>query len=370
MFVLSVDSGADISGKKKSGIEVNIEPTTIQSESRQQGHICASFCPISLSDEPFLPYGFQHPWTDCVSNSARSSPRSLFNLHLLWPFFFFSSFRSLASPPFTPLTTRLVSALNGFRGSPPSPFPVLIALVRSELRERIKEGFEPSSLCSYYPLSSDIAAPAHPTPLLCYSPSPPLSISKAIIFLHPFCCSTPSHIHLYTSLFPSISFLSSRLLSSCLIWPWRNVVAMIRKWNTALKKLFKDTIRNNFCDTFVTSFVKHTHIAHTGSEELPYTDNRWYDRRKPSGECDRSEEARSLCCLKDDWGEGGFVFVELACLCVCELCVWRCFYLCEFVIFEVRTCLQREDILSGLHFSKRMSYFHGFVHNFSVMITL
>lgn len=62
------------------------------------------------------------------------------------------------------------------------PFPVLIALVGSELRERIIEGFEPSSLCSYYPLSSAIAAPAHP---MCLPPSPLLPSALAIISLHP-----------------------------------------------------------------------------------------------------------------------------------------------------------------------------------------
>ena len=91
-------------------------------------------------------------------------------------------FHISALPPFTPLTLCLISALDGCRGCCP-PFPVLIALVGSELRERIKEGFKPSSLCSYYPLSSAIAAPAHSVCLLCYTPSHPLPISHTIIFL-------------------------------------------------------------------------------------------------------------------------------------------------------------------------------------------
>lgn len=81
------------------------------------------------------------------------------------------------------------------------PFPVLIALVGSELREGIIEGFEPSSLCSYYPLSSAIAAPAHPMCLL-----PSSSQCPCYHFSSPHCYTTHVSIHSrkrFPSFFPS-----------------------------------------------------------------------------------------------------------------------------------------------------------------------
>lgn len=50
-------------------------------------------------------------WTDCVSNSFRSSQRSLFNVHLFYSLFFFSSLA------FTPHMMCLVSTL-GFTAAP------------------------------------------------------------------------------------------------------------------------------------------------------------------------------------------------------------------------------------------------------------
>lgn len=76
--------------------------------------------------------------------------------------------------PFFPLYLTLSLWCGSFllSGSAPSLVSALIVLVGSELRERIMEGFEPSSFCSRYPLSSAIAAPAHPSHFLCYSATP------------------------------------------------------------------------------------------------------------------------------------------------------------------------------------------------------
>lgn len=218
---------------------------------------------------------------------------------------------------------RLVSALNGFRGSLPSPLPIPIAPVRSELRERIKEGFEPSSLCSYYPLSSEITSPAHPTCLFWHSPQP-LPISHAIIFLHP--TATPCLLtYIYTSHCSSASpfshhfFLNSLLkrvtsLQTFSLFFWSDLEGTLlgKKWNTALQKLFKDTVRkllwhlcDIFCDTHTRSINWERGTAPTQTtggttEESPQvsvTDQRRQGHSIPSKMTEEREFLSACVCV-------------------------------------------------------------------------
>lgn len=126
--------------------------------------------------------------------------------HLFSPYFFYSY--SLALSPFTPFTMCLISELDGCEGSLPYSFPVSTCPLRSELMKRIKEGFEPSSLCTYYPLYFAILHLLTPTRLLYTVPALLFSISRAIIFLLSYLsffsalyinASDPLHLVVYKS---------------------------------------------------------------------------------------------------------------------------------------------------------------------------
>lgn len=96
-----------------------------------------------------------------------------------------------------------------------------------------------------------------------------------------------------------------------------------------------------------------------------YTDSRWYDRRKPGGECDTSEETRSL---KDDWGEGVCVS-DLLCRALLFVCMSVCVCIGSHVLV-LQSLLasdhgteyiskKKEYILSSLHFLKMKSEDEG-----------
>lgn len=96
---------------------------------------------------------------------------------------------------------RFISALKSYRRSLLSPFSCAHCPSGvTAQRERIKMGFEPSSLYLYDTLSVAMAAPAHPLPLFATPPSlfPPSYLLYYVpgyytnVFLHLFLKSCPS----------------------------------------------------------------------------------------------------------------------------------------------------------------------------------
>lgn len=265
-----------------------IHQSITQPGSRWQGHICASFCPISLSDEPFLTYGFEHSWTDCVSNSARSSPRSLFNLHLLYSFFFSSS---LASSPFTPLTMCLVSALNGCRGSLLSPFSCSHCPSRVRAQREDNRRIWTIILCSYYPLSSASAAPAHPTR------HPPALLS----FTLPFVFFFTLLLLLKTPPSPHPRFF--------LTWPWKDI------YKTAPEETSQGLSRGPLWH-----LLQYTENTHTGNEELPLCRHQVV-RQKKALRWVWQIRGGEVTPLPQRWLRRG----ELLSPCLCATCLFVCF---------------------------------------------
>lgn len=156
-------------------------------------HMCKLLSYFSFSMNPF-----RHMCLNWLCLQFRSSLRSLFNVHLIY-----SLFLSLLCPC---LPLRWCASFLR-QGSLPSLSAVLILPAGSELRAGIIEGFEPSSFCSYYPLSSAISAPAHPSHFLS-APLTPIDLAGRLSFtllllLH-------SCLHSFLKRFPP-SFISNYL---------------------------------------------------------------------------------------------------------------------------------------------------------------
>lgn len=205
--------------------------TGAETSRQSMGHICASSCPISFSDEPFLTYEFKHPWTDCVSSSARSSPKSLFNLHLLYCYFF---------PPLPSLRLRslylwcasfLLSMAAQNPRCPPFSCPHCPGRVRAQREDNRR-------IWTIIPL---LILPI----ILCYrctcSPNVPPSLPSSsqcpcYHFSSPHCYTTHVSIHSrkrFPSFFPSFP-------TSFLIWPSRDDIAMVKMKEPCLKELFQE----------------------------------------------------------------------------------------------------------------------------------
>lgn len=123
------------------------------------------YCPIRVTSFWTMSLSDEHPWTDCVFNLTCSRPKSLFNIHLLYrPFV---SFYSPTLPVFTPHISALSGCVGGISAA---ALACSRCPVRVRTHDRIKEGFELSSLYSYSSLSSSVAAPAHPLPVYCHPP--------------------------------------------------------------------------------------------------------------------------------------------------------------------------------------------------------
>lgn len=218
-----------------------------------------------------------HPCLNWLCLQFHSSLRSLFNIHLIYPLFL---------SPLCPCLSLRWCASFPHQGSLPSLSPVLIHPAGSELRARIIEGFEPSSFCSYYPSAFAISAPAHPSHFLS-APLTPIDLAGRLSFtllllLH----SCP---HSFLKRFPR-SFISNYLFGL----PFKKHMKIKDVTFLLGQKLWR----------LLTSFAAHSLRAVRG---CPYSDTRWYDRRKPPGECDKSEEARSHDWLKDDWQDRIFL---------------------------------------------------------------
>lgn len=136
--------------------------------------------------------------------------------------------------------------------------PVLVAPMGSRLRERIKEESKPSSLCSYYPLSSAIAAPAHTS----HSPFCVLAF-HFILWPFPMLLFFGKHkasyiMHLFILLWnPFLLFLFRRTL----LWLTKNIVDL-KKVKQDLKKDFQRT-QERLRFTLAATFTRHFHTCST-----------------------------------------------------------------------------------------------------------
>ncbi len=137
----------------------------------------------------------------------------------------------------------------------------------------------------------------------------------------PYCCSTHA-IHSYRDPPPSIK-------TSFLIIP--DVVALVRKRNTALEETFQGHDKKNVCDTFVASFTTHTYSTHgEWGAAAAQTPGGTTEESPQVSVTDQRRRGQSIA-SKMTGGEGVFVVLSL-CLfvCVCQ-CARRCACFSSFI---------------------------------------
>lgn len=180
----------------------------------------------------------EHPWTDCVSNFTRSSLRSLFNIHLLYRFFFFLYSPTL--PLFTPLISSLLSVADEVCRISAAALACPQCPVRVKTQRQDKRGIWTIVPLLIFLIIFCCCCTCSPT--ACPLPRHTL---HAFIFLH-LTAQTLLLSHIYTvgciSLVLNISFFSDHAFLHSVFSkrrPWKNTDAIARIWNTALKETFQ-----------------------------------------------------------------------------------------------------------------------------------
>lgn len=304
---------------------VNITSTT-KSKSRWQGHTCKLLSYFSF--QWILPD--IQAWTDCVFKSFRSSQRSLFNIHLIYSFFL--SLLCLCLP-------LIWCASFLLQGSLPSLFTVLILPVGSELRERIIEGFEPSSFCSYYPLSSAISAPAHPSNFLS-APLSPIDLAGRffLLLLLPHSC-----LHSFLKRFPP-SFISDFFSGM----PLKKHRCQCKKMKdgTFFKDKFGKKLLWHLCDIFCDTLIAR-------SEGLPLFRHQVVQQKKALRWVWQIRGCKVIRLAQRWLRRENFCLPVFVCLWV-YVCRWGCSLFLWASDLGNKDIPRWKDILSDCHFYKML----------------